>query len=355
VISFEFQKFYSMLFHIHLGLGLLILVGSIFLIGLFRSYAIAYGLVDVPNKRSSHEQITPRGGGLVFAAIWLASVAWAYKSHRLTHLEMAILFPGPCLMTLLGYWDDHRSLSASFRLVLQLVAAGLVVYVLGSIPVLNLGSSKMITGLWTLPFTVLLLIWSTNLFNFMDGLDGLAAIEAIFVCAIGGLLFWQSGHIHLAYAAWIVVLTVLGFLFWNWPLAKIFMGDAGSYFLGFLIGLFSLLGTLWCDIPLGLWGILYAGFWFDATVTLLRRFIRGDRWYAAHCSHAFQRLYQAGWSREKILFYFIALNLILAAVTLMAYNNRELLFKSAMGAIIFCTVLYLWVEKISPMQKESLL
>ncbi len=167
---------------------------------------------------------------------------------------------------------------------------------------------------------------------------------------VGGFFLWQAGGAALAIPAWVLAATVAGFLLWNWPRAKIFMGDVGSSVLGFLIAVFALAGEVWFDVPMLLWVILYGVFWFDATLTLLRRMAAGERWYAAHRSHAYQRLHHGGgWSHGRILGGTIALNAVLALIALWANVHREELLWAVLVAFIALTVVYAMVERMAPM------
>jgi Fuc2NAc and GlcNAc transferase len=137
----------------------------------------------------------------------------------------------------------------------------------------------------------LTLVWTTNLFNFMDGLDGIAGSEAVFVSGAGAWLNWrEGGALGLTAAMACLAATCLGFLRWNWPPARIFMGDVGSGFLGFSLAVLGLAASQQGMLPIEIWAILGAVFLVDATVTLVRRLARGDRWFEAHRTHAYQNL-----------------------------------------------------------------
>lgn len=364
--------------------GLVVFLVSTFLVWSFRHYAVTNGFLDIPNERSSHQIATPRGGGIVFVLIWLAVITSLYAGNIITSGEWLLFAPATALVSLIGFFDDKRPLSPKIRLCTQFLAALFCLAALGGLPSLHLwgpaptvfplgelgelvggGSS---TSFLFLRFAtifsfigiifgsllgILWIMWSTNLFNFMDGTDGIAAIEAIFVLIVGGLLFWLKGHSHLALIPWIMVLAVAGFLVWNWPKARIFMGDAGSYCLGFLIAILSLVGDAWYNIPVTLWIILYGVFWFDATITLLRR-IRAKRNLAvAHKEHAYQRLHQAGFSHGQVLYVVIFLNSILAAVALWANVHQEWMVHCLLFSVVLLSLFYLWVERLKPMDTVS--
>jgi Fuc2NAc and GlcNAc transferase len=259
--------------------------------GLMRRYALHRNLVDVPNMRSSHASPTPRGGGAAvvlafFASLWLLACV-GLVDYRV----LSALLIGGSMIALVGFIDDRWHLRASVRLGVHLAAAIWVVIVLGGIPERALANWGL-HGVWIGGMAALLtLIWATNLFNFMDGIDGIAGSEAVFVSGAGALLNWHQGGAPGMTAAMLCLAgACLGFLRWNWPPASIFMGDVGSGFLGFTLAVLGLASTQHDTVPIEVWAILSGVFLVDATVTLLRRIARGDRWFEAHRLHAYQCL-----------------------------------------------------------------
>ena len=190
-----------------------------------------------------------------------------------------------------GYWDDRKSLPASTRICIHIAAALFAVLVLGGFTEQTLASLGL-HGAWLGDVLALIaLAWSTNLFNFMDGIDGIAASEAVFVAIAGAVINWVSGGDGGVTAAMIALgAATLGFLVWNWPPARIFMGDVGSGFLGFNLTVLALAASRHSAVPIEAWAILGGVFLVDATVTLLRRIVRGDRWLEPHRLHAYQIL-----------------------------------------------------------------
>jgi Fuc2NAc and GlcNAc transferase len=214
---------------------------------------------------------------------------------------------------------------------------------------LDLGIATIYWGWFGYIFMALALLWSTNLYNFMDGIDGIAAVEALFVFGFGGYFFWCSDGHELANIIWSMAAIVMGFLLWNKPPAKIFMGDVGSTLLGFLVVLFSLIGEVWYKVPFLLWVILYGIFLFDATATLLRRIMHGDTWYQAHRSHAYQRMQLQQWSHGKIILGIIIINIVLATLALLAFYFPHYMLILLIIAIIMLFVCYMFVEKLQSM------
>jgi Fuc2NAc and GlcNAc transferase len=252
-----------------------------------RRYALARGVLDIPNPRSSHTVATPRGGGVAIVLAFLGGLtALLALGHTPAPLYAALTLGGG-LVALVGFWDDHAPLSPMTRALLHGVAAVWALYCLGGWPRLDLGVAGLDWGLPGAAVGVLALAWLLNLYNFMDGIDGIAATEAVLVAAGGCLLLGPPG----AGPWWelaILAASALGFARLNWPPARIFMGDAGSGFLGYALGVLALGAITSGATAPWPWLILLGVFLVDATVTLLRRIMRGERWYQAHRSHAYQ-------------------------------------------------------------------
>jgi Fuc2NAc and GlcNAc transferase len=334
-----------------LSIGIANYLLSFLLVRRYSQYAIKQGLVDVPNERSSHDRVTPRGAGIVFVFLWLCTLCLSFVLGWISLPTLFMFLPGAVLISSLGYWDDIKTVSASARLILQLFIAILSIYALGETKNLSLFSNIQVElGAFGTLLGILGMVWSTNLFNFMDGLDGLAGLQALFVFGLGGFLFWSYGVAPLAWLCWCLTLGVFGFLIWNWPKARVFMGDVGSYFLGFLLALFALVGDIKYQIPIILWIILSGLFWFDATLTLMRRLFRGDKITNPHRLHAYQRLYQAGYSAHQILYGVIATNSILVSMVLWARYEPNYRFFTFGVMLILLSGIYGWIEKKKPMR-----
>lgn len=256
-------------------LALCVLALALLLQFLVLRFATSHRLLAEVNARSSHKEPTPTLGGLV---IWLVTTLY------LLYLGLVVSSVSPgfavaCgLVGFTGLWDDLRPLSARVRLVVQAVAAVMLIWALDvNLPII-------IAGL-----AVFAVVWLTNLYNFMDGIDGLAAAQVLIFCLgvellSGGVPGW-SGEV-----LWVLASATLAFLVFNWPPAKIFMGDVGSGFLGILIAGLALHLSLTGTLPLVASFILLAAFWFDATYTLCVRIVTGQSITQAHRSHLYQRL-----------------------------------------------------------------
>lgn len=260
-----------------------VLVGSALLTPAARRLARARGLVDVPNARSSHRESTPRGGGAAIAVVTTAAVLFLARRGSLTMALCAAIAVGGLAVAMIGFADDHRPLPSSLRLIVHFGAAIWAVAWLGGLPPLRFGDHVLNLGWTGHAIAVLGIVWVLNLFNFMDGIDGIAASEAVFVVVAGawltagGLVVSDVGTAGLMFAA-----ACGGFLLWNWPPAKIFLGDVGSGYLGYVIAVLALAAARTSPVALWVWLILGGAFFVDATITLMRRTLRGERVYEAH-------------------------------------------------------------------------
>jgi Fuc2NAc and GlcNAc transferase len=279
--------------------------------GFARRYALRHAIMDIPNVRSSHATPTPRGGGLAIAMVFLGALVWLVLSGQLQPRIGFALAAGGGVIAVTGYLDDHRALPASIRICVHLIAATLAVVVMGGISQTTLQHLGL-RGAWLGSLLGLVaLTWFTNLFNFMDGIDGIAGSEAVFVAGAGALLNWRyGGDAGLTVSMLVLAAATLGFLVWNWPPARIFMGDVGSGFLGFTLAALGLAASRHSALPLEVWAILSGVFFVDATVTLLRRMIRGDRWFEAHRLHAYQVLASRWQAHLPVTVLVIAINVM---------------------------------------------
>jgi Fuc2NAc and GlcNAc transferase len=254
-----------------------------------RLYALSRSLMDVPNARSSHTQPTPRGGGMAIVASFLLALCVAFFAGMGVDADAFYALSGAgVVIALLGFLDDHGHIAARWRLLGHFAAAAWALFWLKGLPPFQLFGHLVDLGWLGYLLASLYLVWLLNLYNFMDGIDGIASIEAISVCLGGVLMYGLLGYLDRLLLPLLLAAAVAGFLFWNFPPARIFMGDAGSGFLGIVLGILSLQAA-WRDASL-LWGwlILLGVFVVDATFTLLRRLLRGDKVYEAHRSHAYQ-------------------------------------------------------------------
>jgi Fuc2NAc and GlcNAc transferase len=253
-----------------------------------RRYALTRSVLDIPNARSSHTIPTPRGGGVAIVVSFLLALFLLAMQGGVPWAVTWALGGAGVVVAILGFLDDHGHIAARWRLLGHFGAASWALLCLGGIPPIDLfGIMIQLEWLGDI-LCVFYLVWLLNLYNFMDGIDGIASVETVCVCVSACIVYWLSGHSELIWAPLLLSMSALGFLYWNFPPARIFMGDAGSGFLGIVMGILSLQAAWTTPTFLWVWLILMGVFIVDATFTLSRRLVRGDKVYEAHRSHAYQ-------------------------------------------------------------------
>ncbi|QKF58973.1 glycosyltransferase, family 4 [Aliarcobacter lanthieri] len=285
---------------------------SFFLTYFIKNYMIKKSLVASVNERSSHTIPTPHGGGIALAITWFIGLFYLYFSNQIDiNLFYALLFGA--VISIVSFFDDIYELSPKLRLLVQAIVAIGGLYFLGGFETLTLGILDIQNLIFTNIFAFFLIIWFINLYNFLDGINGYAGSESIFLALAGFILF--SGNHFL-----VLAVAVLGFLYWNWNKAKIFMGDVGSTLLGYNIAIFTIYYANQEPTNFWIWIILFGIYWFDATLTLIRRKLNKEKLSQAHKKHAYQRLTQSGWSHYKVTNYSIGLNLVLFSIVYFISN-----------------------------------
>lgn len=255
---------------------------------ILRRYALAKSLIDIPNARSSHTVPTPRGGGVAIVVAFSLALPVVMALGLLSLPALIALVGSGLLVATIGFADDHGHIAARWRLLGHFISAAWALFWLNGLPPISIFGLAIDLGWFGNVLAVIYLVWMLNLYNFMDGIDGLAGAESICVCLGGCLVYWFGGYAELIWAPLILAGAVAGFLYWNFPPAKIFMGDAGSGFLGIILGVL-VLQAAWVEPELmWSWLILLGVFIVDATWTLFRRLVRGDKVHQAHRSHAYQ-------------------------------------------------------------------
>ncbi|MFY0727862.1 MraY family glycosyltransferase [Pseudomonas sp. NFX15] len=261
---------------------------SFILTAVLRRYALARSIVDIPNARSSHSIPTPRGGGVAIVVAFLLALPFLAWAQLVTIPAVVALGGAGAMVAIIGFMDDHGHIAARWRLLGHFCAAVWSLFWLGGFPQIIVFGMTLDLSWFGVILAAFYLVWMLNLYNFMDGIDGIASIEAITACLGACLLYWLSGYESLMWVPITLSMAVSGFLFWNFPPARIFMGDAGSGFLGVVLGILSIQAAWTAPELLWAWLILLGVFVVDATFTLVRRLIRGDKVYEAHRSHAYQ-------------------------------------------------------------------
>ncbi|NLB53056.1 MAG: glycosyltransferase family 4 protein [Syntrophomonadaceae bacterium] len=279
---------------------LLTIVFSYMLTAMVRIYNVKKNILDVPNERSSHTTATPRAGGLGFVLVILGGTVLLGMAGVIES-RLVISLAGSGLMVAgIGLWDDIDDLGARVRMVFHFLAAVWALFWLGGFTEINLGFMTLYLGWWGNILAAAGIAWMINLFNFMDGIDGLAASESISMLLAAALFSFTMGSQTAAIFYVFLACAISGFLISNWPPAKIFMGDTGSCFLGVMFAVLAVASEKSGELPMIIWLLILGVFIIDATVTLILRWHQGQKWYEAHRSHVYQLAVQAGFSHKQV-------------------------------------------------------
>jgi Fuc2NAc and GlcNAc transferase len=302
----------------------------------FMRIGLRKGVLDIPNRRSSHSSPVPRGGGVAVVitfSVFLYVYSGIVDAPSYNSVWKSLLYGGLIVATV-GFIDDLNHIPARWRFLAHLSAAFLALSLLPSLPSIIIFGVTLDLGAFGYFFFGVSLVWFANLFNFMDGIDGIAGVEAITVLGGAALILFIGDQGVWPILFSYLVCCVAGFLVWNWPPAKVFMGDACSGFLGFMLGLLAIVTTIEGSMNLWTWLILCGVFVVDATTTLIRRMVQGENWYEAHKSHAYQILCRRFASHQKVSIGVIIINLFwLFPLGLLASNYPY------WGLIICCIAL----------------
>ncbi|TRZ50145.1 glycosyltransferase family 4 protein [bacterium] len=269
-------------------------------------------MLDIPNARSSHTQPTPRGGGLGIV-IGVLIGAWSLYLAQILGMpfrEIVALSLGGGLMALVGWLDDIYRLPYQIRLVVQAISSAIILIEIGyfhAITVPFVGDIHLYSI--GIPFALLWIMGLTNAYNFMDGIDGIAGGQALIAGLGWAIIGYMSGEVFVGLIGLLLAATNLGFLFHNWPSARIFMGDVGSAFIGFILAVLPIMAGQ-KDPRFMIAGFLMVWpFIFDTSFTLVRRMIKKENIFEAHRSHIYQRLVIAGYSHRFVTLIYMGLAL----------------------------------------------
>ena len=320
---------------------LVLFIISFTLTYLIKNYYIKNSLLDEINERSSHTIPTPHGGGISLSITWFIGIIYLYFTNTIdTNLFYALMVG--IVISIVSFFDDIYELSPKIRLITQASVSALGIVSLGGLNVLDFGLFTISNSMVTSFVAFIAIIWFINLYNFLDGINGYAGSEIVFLCIAGFLLFGGGHFIILA-------VSTLGFLYWNWNKAKIFMGDVGSTLLGYNVAIFTIYYSNQEPSNLWIWIILFGLFWFDATLTLIRRKLNGEKLSQAHKKHAYQRLTQAGWSHLEVSSWAIIVNLILFCIVYFISNT----FMAFVVSVIFLYAIIRFADSKKEFYKEN--
>jgi len=305
-----------------MSLLVIVYLVTVIFTALLRRYAVNRELFDIPGERSSHTRITPKGGGLAIVVSFFGGIS-ALTVSGVLPLNVFLALMGGFIVALVGWVDDSRDVTVPVRLLAHFAAAGWAFYWAGGIYAFGIEKAGPVKGAFFVLAALSALVWLINLYNFMDGIDGIAAAETVFAALAAGILLFSGSGAPLAWPLWILAAATAGFLLWNWPPARIFMGDVSSGFLGFVLGVFIMAGAREGIMPVWPWLIILGVFLTDSMVTLLRRVVRGSRWYEAHCRHAYQHAARR-WGHLRTVLGVTAVNIFwLAPMSFIAWRFRE--------------------------------
>ena len=308
---------------------IIIFLVSFILTWLYRKYAIRKSFLDVPNNRSSHTVPTPRGGGIAIVISWFGGLCWLYFTNKIDpKLFFAFICGTP--LVIISFLDDLMTLKPGIRFLFQFITAFSALYFLGGLQQLNLGFYTFEGKIILSVIALVAIIWSINLFNFLDGIDGYIGSEIVFLALTFFLLLGNMAGLLLG-------VSTLGFLLWNWPKAKIFMGDVGSTLMGFNVAIFAIWHQNTQNISIFVFLMLTGPFWYDATITLYRRWRNHEKLSEAHRKHAYQRLVQSGYSHKQVTTGLIFVSLFILLLVYLALK-----FTEATLLIFIITLFILW-------------
>lgn len=279
---------------------------------LVRAWLEKRRVVDLPNERSLHQRSTVTGGGaavsMVLVLLWIG-LSWMDSAP-----DGAILIPIIGL-SLIGLMDDFYNLPWAPKLVLQLAVAVSFVSVYGPFTRLDLFGLLVLETPWiNIAASMLWIVAMVNIYNFMDGIDGLGGGYGALTCCVLGLWFAAIGDQGLSVYLWGGMAACLGFLVWNWAPAKIFLGDTGSMLIGGVLAAAALMGQREHEIPVSAFVLLYAVFIADTTYTLGRRARRGEKLWQAHKEHVYQRVVQCGLGHAAVTGIILAISAIIGVL-----------------------------------------
>lgn len=294
-------------------------------------YAGLFQLIDKPNSRSSHSQPTPRGGGIAIAATLYLALGIAHFFGFLNRDWILPIVTGGALVTLIGLLDDRYNLRATLRLMIHFISA-LIAYLLltkGFTTPIALSLIPITNPFFVAIFCLLFISWNINLYNFMDGIDGLAGTQALIVSLLSSLLCYWQGSPKLFFIYGVLSFSSAGFLYYNWSPAKIFMGDSGAYFIGYTFSVLALMAKVFLGLSITAHIILLGVFIVDATYTLLVRISRRQKAHVAHKTFAFHKVVDRGLHHKRVNIFYNMITLFwlapLAVCSVIYYNLSFLL------------------------------
>ncbi len=321
------------------------LVATALVTGVATRYSRYAGLLDEPGERRSHESPVPRGGGIAMI-VCLLSALLICRHYGWIDIPLFLTWLSPLLMVaVVGWWDDHTPLSAKFRIFIQLFAV--LTALAGFSSVFELNSTTALVFL-------IGAIWLLNLFNFMDGSHGLAAGQGIFAGIVFAWLLHDAEQYDAALTALLITAVCAGFLPWNFPKPRVFMGDVASGPLGLAFAILGIWSILSESLTAAVIVLVLSTFIIDASLTLLNRMYRRQRWYTAHTEHAYQRLIALGCGHTETFLWYQSVNVLVVLPGVVWMRYLEGFQWTITGTIMITQALaWFWVYRRSLLTQEK--
>jgi UDP-N-acetylmuramyl pentapeptide phosphotransferase/UDP-N-acetylglucosamine-1-phosphate transferase len=306
-------------------------------------FAVRNKMTVMPNERSLHDMPTPKGGGIAIVVTWYTGISILFFSGIIERSLFFALLSG-VLLAVVSLIDDIRGLKPFIRLIVQFITAIIAFIFLNGLRPLVMPQISINYNFIVYPIAIIGMVWFINLFNFMDGVDGFASLEAIILCAVFFVFTWSISCVLL-------IACITGFLYWNWPKASIFMGDVGSTQLGFILVVLGIYYHNTYEFSILNWIMLTSPFWFDATLTLLRRLRNREKLSEAHRKHIYQRMVQAGSSHEKVNGFLLLINVIIIILIILYREFKILQIPLFVFSLILFYLITKYVDKRVPFSK----
>lgn len=306
-------------------------------------YAVRNKLTVVPNERSLHDLPTPKGGGIAIVLTWYTGLSILFFTGIIERSLFFALLSG-VLLAVVSLIDDIRGLKPIIRLIVQFITAIIAFIFLNGLRPLVMPQISINYNFIVYPIAIVGMVWFINLFNFMDGVDGFASLEAIILSAVFFVFTWNMSLVLL-------IACITGFLYWNWPKASIFMGDVGSTQLGFILVVLGIYFHNTYEFSILNWIMLTSPFWFDATLTLFRRWRNREKLSEAHRKHLYQRMVQAGSSHEKVNCFLLMINVIIIILIILYREFKVLQIPIFVFSLILFYFITRYVDKKVPFSK----
>lgn len=302
------------------------------------------GMIAIPNKRSLHEKPVPKSGGIAIVITWYAGLTILFLNDFIEKNLYCALMTG-VLISVVSLLDDIYEVKPVLRLLIHFISAVIAFSFLGGLRPLFIPEIHFNYNWIVYPIAIIGIVWFINLFNFMDGVDGYASVEAIFISSVFFIMSWNPASVLL-------IVCVSGFLIWNWPKARIFMGDTGSTQLGFVLVISGIYFHNTLEFSILNWIMLTSPFWFDATITLARRWKNNENLSKGHRKHVYQRFVRMGYPHQVVNYILIGLNMLIIALIILYRSHKYLQIPIFIITLVIYYILTRYVDKRVPFSRD---